>query len=352
MTITFDRIGTNGFVSLDSYCAENEALRPHSCNAVSLEWKNINYEVPVGKSKKMLIDHMYGRCAPGTLTAIMGPSGAGKTTLMNILSGHIERGYEGEVQVNGCVRDTKLFNMQSCYVMQDDCLLPELTVREALNMSVQLRTPSMKASAREEIEKQHERSLYKINASAILQFGVLLKRCFLCQIRNKIGGPLLMMCLIHWSTSQPYDFHRVAAVVLLAVQTCATSQAIALVVSAASSMQTALFVALPAAAPSFLFCGYFVQVRHLHPAFAWITYTSHVYHAHQGILYAIYGHGREELDCDEDSFCFLSDPREILAKLDAEHAYLSVKFAILLGMDFLLKVVAFFVLKWRLRRKR
>lgn len=167
-----------------------------------------------------------------------------------------------------------------------------------------------------------------------------------------IGGPLLMMCLIHWSTSQPYDFHRVAAVVLLAVQTCATSQAIALVVSAASSMQTALFVALPAAAPSFLFCGYFVQVRHLHPAFAWITYTSHVYHAHQGILYAIYGHGREELDCDEDSFCFLSDPREILAKLDAEHAYLSVKFAILLGMDFLLKVVAFFVLKWRLRRKR
>lgn len=619
MTITFDRSSTNGFVSLDSYCGDSEALRPRSCNAVSLEWKNIKYEVPVEKRKKVLINHMYGRCAPGTLTAIMGPSGAGKTTLMNILSGHYDTGYEGEVQVNGCVRDTKLFNMQSCYVMQDDCILPELTVREALSMSVQLRTPSMSSSTRRgivddavhrwgltecqntragylsggqrkrlaisqelisnppvifldeptsgldsssalrcilvlrslaacghtvlcsihnpsatlfshfdklymisegmciyngpvdkllpflaaqnlhcpihhnpsdfiteiasgehgelskqlarsfkpgilidngnngfdhpqltqyggrvmtEAEKQKERDMYKINASAFLQFGVLLKRCFYCLIRNKVasqlrilaylffsalltmmyygignratrvmnnaamfvvalaiilfqsimptvlifptelsvllrehrncwyspsmyyvariitevpftvGGPLIMMCILHWSTAQPPDFHRIAAVVLLAVQTCATSQAIALVVSAASSMQTALFVALPAAAPSFLFCGYFVQVRHLHPAFAWITYTSHVYHAHQGILHAVYGHGREELDCDEDSFCFLSDPREILDKLDAQHAYLSIKFAILLGMDLLLKTIAFFVLKWRLRRKR
>lgn len=291
-------------------------------------------------------------------------------------------------------------------------------------------------------EKEDEAGLYKINANACLQFGVLLKRCFICIIRNKVasqlrilayiffsalltmmyydvgnratrvmnnaamflvslaiilfqsimptvlifptelavllrehrncwyspsmyyvariitelpftvGGPLIMMSLLHWTTSQPPEFHRIAAVVLLAVQTCATSQAIALVVSAASSLQTALFVALPAAAPSFLFCGYFVQVRHLHPAFAWITYTSHVYHAHQGMLHAIYGHGREELDCDDDSFCFLSEPREILEKLDAQHAYLPVKFGILLGMDLCLKSIAFFVLKWRLRRKR
>lgn len=619
MTITFARNGTNGFVALNSSCGDSDVLRHRTCNPVSLEWKDIEYEVPAGKSKKVLISHMYGRCAPGTLTAIMGPSGAGKTTLMNILSGHYDKGYDGEVQVNGCVRDTKLFNMQSCYVMQDDCLLPELTVREALNMSVQLRTPSMKSLERTEIvddalyrwglgecqntrasclsggqrkrlaisqelisnppvifldeptsgldsssalrcvmvlkslaacghtvlcsihnpsatlfshfdklymisegmciyngpvdkllpflaaqnlhcpihhnpsdfiteiasgehgelskqlarsfrpgiviengkkgfdhpqltayggrvmtdaEKEDEAGLYKINANACLQFGVLLKRCFICIIRNKVasqlrilayiffsalltmmyydvgnratrvmnnaamflvslaiilfqsimptvlifptelavllrehrncwyspsmyyvariitelpftvGGPLIMMSLLHWTTSQPPEFHRIAAVVLLAVQTCATSQAIALVVSAASSLQTALFVALPAAAPSFLFCGYFVQVRHLHPAFAWITYTSHVYHAHQGMLHAIYGHGREELDCDDDSFCFLSEPREILEKLDAQHAYLPVKFGILLGMDLCLKSIAFFVLKWRLRRKR
>ncbi|XP_077484529.1 ATP-binding cassette sub-family G member 1-like [Amblyomma americanum] len=89
------------------------------------------------------MSHLYGRAAPGTLTAIMGPSGAGKSTLLNILSGHYDKGYEGEVHVNGYVPDYRLFNMQSCYVMQDDRLLPYLTVREALTMSIELRIPAL-----------------------------------------------------------------------------------------------------------------------------------------------------------------------------------------------------------------
>ncbi|XP_037517077.1 ATP-binding cassette sub-family G member 1-like [Rhipicephalus sanguineus] len=92
------------------------------------------------RRKKTLLNRLYGQANAGTMTAIMGPSGAGKTTLLNILSGHYDRGYEGEVQVNGYVREAKLFNLQSCYVMQDDCLLGYLTVRETLAMSVELRT--------------------------------------------------------------------------------------------------------------------------------------------------------------------------------------------------------------------
>lgn len=64
---------------------------------------------------------------------------------------HSDKGYEGEVQVNGWVRDTELFNQQSCYVMQDDCLLPEITVREALTMSVQLRMPSLDCAKRTQL---------------------------------------------------------------------------------------------------------------------------------------------------------------------------------------------------------
>ncbi|KAK8789073.1 hypothetical protein V5799_021155 [Amblyomma americanum] len=54
-----------------------------------------------------------------------------------------DKGFEGEVHVNGYVRDTKLFNMQSCYVMQEDCLLQYLTVREALTISIELRMPGL-----------------------------------------------------------------------------------------------------------------------------------------------------------------------------------------------------------------
>ncbi|EEC06327.1 ABC transporter, putative [Ixodes scapularis] len=92
---------------------------------------------------KTLVNNMSGIAKPGTLTAIMGPSGAGKTTLLNLLSGFYDTGYEGEVQINGYVRDQQLFNKQSCYVMQEDRLLPELTVEEAITMSVELRMPML-----------------------------------------------------------------------------------------------------------------------------------------------------------------------------------------------------------------
>ncbi|KAL1414537.1 hypothetical protein MTO96_007326 [Rhipicephalus appendiculatus] len=84
-------------------------------STVTIEWKNVSYAVTHGKEKKTLVKNMYGKAASGTMTAIMGPSGAGKTTLLNVLSGHYDKGYEGEVQVNGWVRDTELFNRQSCY---------------------------------------------------------------------------------------------------------------------------------------------------------------------------------------------------------------------------------------------
>lgn len=129
-----------------SYVSENggEVVKLPSCPQVTVEWKNVEFCVQTGQGgKKKVLSRLYGRATPGTLTAVMGPSGAGKTTLLNILSGHFDKGYKGEVQVNGYLRDSKLFNMQSCYVMQDDCLVQYLTVKEALTMSAELRLPTL-----------------------------------------------------------------------------------------------------------------------------------------------------------------------------------------------------------------
>ncbi|KAL3202760.1 hypothetical protein MRX96_001139 [Rhipicephalus microplus] len=543
--------------------------------------------------KRELLSRLYGKTSPGTLTAIMGPSGAGKTTLLNILAGHVHKGYEGEVHVNGYLRSVELFNMQSCYVMQDDCLLQELTVREAIALSLELRTStirgeniallvtevmeqwgldecadtltrclsggerkrlaisqelignspvilldeptsgldsssalrcvkvlkSLAASGRTVLcsihnpsarlfsqfdnlymlsegkciyngsvaqlpsflesleshkfhcpvhsspsdliteiafgehgemttklsslfipddipvnsenrsesssltsyggrimsdkEKEEMKRQYEVRLGYWKQFKILMKRCFLCVTRNKatcigrmlacmffalmlsvmyydsgnkasqiretimmyivamlmllfayaganvltypleinvllreqrncwyspglyfvsralselpmtIVGPAFMMPIVHWMTSQPMEFNRLALVILFSIQYASTSESIGYVTSTPFSPEVAVMLCLPAATPSFLFCGFFVRPPTSVPG-------HQVAHVHFALV--------------------LRDT--VLDIIDAADVDLLACAAAVLGIDILLKVVAFALLKWRLRRKQ
>lgn len=78
-----------------------------------------------------------GFAMPGTTTYIMGASGAGKTSLLNILSDRMS--LSSGAKVNGGVfinnkqgMNSKLFGTFASFVMQDDILFDFLTVKEAL----------------------------------------------------------------------------------------------------------------------------------------------------------------------------------------------------------------------------
>jgi ABC-type multidrug transport system ATPase subunit len=76
----------------------------------------------------------------GRLLCIMGGSGSGKTTLLNCISGRSEDNIQinGSVLYNGKPLNKKMIG----YVMQQDFLLPNLTVRETLEYAAFLRLPS------------------------------------------------------------------------------------------------------------------------------------------------------------------------------------------------------------------
>lgn len=80
---------------------------------------------------------------PGELVAIVGPSGAGKTTLMNLLLG-MDRPTAGSVLFDGLSLYENLdrFRPAIGYVPQQDIVHPELTARESLRNAARLRLPA------------------------------------------------------------------------------------------------------------------------------------------------------------------------------------------------------------------
>jgi ATP-binding cassette, subfamily G (WHITE), member 2, SNQ2 len=57
-------------------------------------WEDLTYTIPYDGSSKVLLNKVSGYCAPGKMTALVGSSGAGKTTRKSFLhSHHLEWGH-------------------------------------------------------------------------------------------------------------------------------------------------------------------------------------------------------------------------------------------------------------------
>ncbi|KAK4782422.1 hypothetical protein SAY86_016524 [Trapa natans] len=116
---------------------------------LALVFENIQYYVDTppglrergftGKKLQLLSD-ITGTFRPGVLTALMGVSGAGKTTLMDVLSGRKTTGYtEGEIKIGGYPKVQETFARISGYCEQSDIHSPQITVEESIIFSAWMR---------------------------------------------------------------------------------------------------------------------------------------------------------------------------------------------------------------------
>ncbi|EAS29262.3 ABC transporter [Coccidioides immitis RS] len=104
----------------------------------ALQFDNVSYYL----NGRQILSGIRGIARPGQVTAIMGASGAGKTTFLDILARKNKRGtVQGEFYVNGEKVDDNEYRSVVGFVDQEDTMLPTLTVHETILTSALLRLP-------------------------------------------------------------------------------------------------------------------------------------------------------------------------------------------------------------------
>jgi len=102
------------------------------------------------RGSKTVLHEVSGIFEAGKFTAIMGSSGAGKTSLLNAVGGEAAGGrLAGRITVNGQSISTETMRRLRAFVFQDDVMMGTMTVREVITMSARLRLP-------ESVSMQHK----------------------------------------------------------------------------------------------------------------------------------------------------------------------------------------------------
>ena len=104
----------------------------------SLHFTSLSYTL----NSHLILDSISGSALPGQVMAIMGASGSGKSTFLDILARKNKRGQvKGETRVNGREVGDEEFRGVVGFVDQEDTLMGTLTVYETVLYSALLRLP-------------------------------------------------------------------------------------------------------------------------------------------------------------------------------------------------------------------
>eukprot|EP01083_Nonionella_stella_P026518 73020_1 len=128
--------------SLQSFKQIGDVLQP-----IRLEFRDIHFVLKKTTPNKHVLRSVSGFAEPGQFLAVLGGSGAGKSSLLSVLAGRLrskgnKTSVTGGVLLNGQSVDARTFQKMTAYIMQDDSLFETLTPRETMQFSARLRLSS------------------------------------------------------------------------------------------------------------------------------------------------------------------------------------------------------------------
>ncbi|KAB7499273.1 ATP-binding cassette sub-family G member 1, partial [Armadillidium nasatum] len=163
--------------------------------------------------------------------------------------------------------------------------------------------------------------------------------------------PLMYVLLVYFMTNQPFEANRFFMFTTMCIMTSLVAQSLGLAIGAATNIESAVFLGPITTIPILLFSGFFVTFSTIPIYLRWITYISYVRYSFEGSLLAIYGYDRSNLHCSE-AYCHFKSPRKFLEEMDIGQMTYWMDFLALFVFFILLRLIGYFVLRWKLKAER
>src|SRR3954451_13323031 len=141
---------------------------------VRVDVEGVSRRVRSGRREATLLDAVTFSIAPGELVAIVGPSGAGKTSLLEVMAG-IAPPTRGAVRFDGADLHTNraAFRGVLGYVPQDDIIHADLPVEHTIRYAARLRLPSSTGAGATEAAVKHALAAVGLGDRAEARVGSL-----------------------------------------------------------------------------------------------------------------------------------------------------------------------------------
>ena len=150
--------------------------------SLALGWYDLTYSRSrfLG-NKKQILKRLKGKINFGSLTALMGPSGAGKTSLLRCINGINQNGLSKETRMY----ISKNYKLRSCFIVQEqrEHLLMNLTVKESLLYASLLKNRPLK----NQLDQPYIQFDHKKNIDNLVN-ELMLTNCFNTKVSRCSGG--------------------------------------------------------------------------------------------------------------------------------------------------------------------
>nr|CAD7260115.1 unnamed protein product [Timema shepardi] len=157
--------------------------------------------------------------------------------------------------------------------------------------------------------------------------------------------------VVYFLTAQPLDINRLFLFILSCSMVAVVAQSIGLIIGVSFSIQNGMVFGPLFIMPFTIFSGFFIHMNDASIYFRWLFHLSYLKYGLECMVWAVYGYERTGLVCN-DIYCHYRSPIQFLKELDMHNNSYWYNILILVVMFFLLRLISFLILLFRLGLKR